>query len=388
MVGCGVSGLVSLMSPDNMRIHMKPGWFCTLLFLVSISACMPGNALGHPVLTSVPDSMIEYTYAAQTVSVQLTDIFLTKAAIVSAAPTTTPTPTLAPTFTPTVSPTPFPLEIKAILQDKCNKPWASLVGPAISPGIDFSLYDKDGCKLPVFSPARKYLAYATLDHQDSQDVWIDSVKVLEINTERVQNVHFAHNLNNIKKLEWSQAGQLLIWEKAWEGPLFVFVYDPVSQKIVGKTRLQWNGEIVWNPDHTAFYASNSGDYGASVCVWELGGYDFRSNQPVPDLYRYYGLKIEDNAPYGIPYGQYDNLQISPHGWSDDGKTLWVTVAILKYVDPGYYEIGPMQAGKFVFSENGARFVVLAADKGKDFSFEGSPEPRIVSRPYVERTCGK
>jgi hypothetical protein len=307
----------------------------------------------------------------------------------------TPTPLILYSSTvttqpiPSSTPTPFPPEINSLLLNKCKKPWEDPFAADIPDFWLVEMYGDKGCKLPVFSEDKKYLAYVTFAKQDDTDFYVDSVKMINTKTGKERQIFFAHKNDFVYKLEWAPSGELIIWELIWEGPWVIFIYSPLENSIVNTMRLNTNGQLEWNLNHTVVYASHSGEYGADTCVQELRGFDFENNQGFPDFYKIYGIEKEAGPFFGIPYGKNDNLSIEPYGWSPDGKSLWITITLLKQNRTGYifYEPGPRQAGVLRFSDNGIKFIVLTNDPHFDFSFEGSlDQPRVVSQPYHPTRC--
>src|SRR5512138_3823468 len=109
-------------------------------------------------------------------------------------PTLFPTPTPSPTSLPSLTASPFPAEIETLLQGKCEMPWHQAIGnfAVKSPGL-FERYINKGCRLPVLSPNQKYLAYLTPGKLENQDVYVETVNILQTSTGKVRNVHFSHD---------------------------------------------------------------------------------------------------------------------------------------------------------------------------------------------------
>jgi len=272
-------------------------------------------------------------------------------------------------------------EASAFLPAKCSQP--DINAP--------QEYGGKGCKLITPSPDEKYIAFVAITRQGNGGgvYFIDSVKVLDINQSRKEKeIYVAYKMDVITKLEWTLTGQLIFWERIWEGPWVVFIYDPVKDSILSETRAGEDALLQWNPQHTAFYTTHTGEYGAGRCVGELGGYDFQSNKPLPDLYKVFNMEEQKDDPFGIPYGKSDNLYIEPFGWSQDGKKLWLTVTPLYWKgDQAYeYEVGPRQAGALEFSTIGVTYTPLASNPSLNYSFESLPNPIIEFTAYQPRLC--
>jgi len=347
-----------------------------LLAACQVGTLTPTKTIPTPDLASIKTAAVQTASARMALTVA--PIPLTKEAINQSPIPDQPTLPAA---------SPFPSKLEALLQGKCEKVWESPVGPGVEHYLR-ETYGDVGCKLPVLSPDQKYLAYVTLAREDAATgpYFLDVVRLLEINrqSEKDQEVHLASKLDYIVALEWSPTGQLIIRESIWEGPWVIFVYDPVSNSIVSTMRLDTFGKLEWNPTHTALYAKHSFSYGAQQCITELGGYDFEHHSRFPDFYQIYHLEESKDDPFGIPHGENDDLAVEPFAWSQDGKRLWVTVTPLHWQE-GQYELGPKQAGVLEFSTK-VTYKVLAADAHLDYSFEGTPEPIIVSAPYRVGTC--
>lgn len=342
-----------------------------------------------PLLTPEPVDMDMVNTAAYNTALAMISNEQTMTASVPTAtftPTYSPTPTPFPTSTQSFTPSPFPTEIAALLQSKCEieMPWHKVTG-VYRIRLPIEKYEGKGCRLPLFSPNRKYLAYAMPDKQENQDLYVESIKVLETVTGRVQNVHFAHEMSYIDNLEWSPTGQLIIQEQTWEGPLFILIYDPASDSIVTTMRLDPESELRWNAADTALYAKHSHDYGASTCIHELRGYDFAYGNAFPDFYEIFNLKKAESDPLGITNGKNDDLAIEPFTWSGDGRYLWITITLLRKVDDGY-EVGPKQAGMLELRQNEVMFTMLASDPHLDYSFDESPDATLVASPYQPHHC--
>lgn len=338
-------------------------------------------------ITALPalDAKAIKTAAAATVNAFITED--------AASSTTTPellsTSTSLPTATPFPTASPIPAAIAGILPSSC----------AQRPMVDFQnyfywsllpqQYGDTNCKLPVLSPNGKYLAYVTLAKKADNNVYfVDTVRVLKItSTGRDNEIYSAHQRNYITALEWSPTGQLIIWESIWEGPWVVFVYDPHKDTVQASMWLNQDDTLQWNSQHSAFYAKHTGEYGPTQCIQDLGGYDSETGQSFPNLYQLFGITEKEKPFFGILSGENDQLSVEPFGWSKDGKQLWLTVTILKWND-GQYQLGPKEAGMLELTGNGITYRRLAADPHYDYSFNGSPEPAIISQTYQPQTCPK
>lgn len=251
-------------------------------------------------------------------------------------------------------------------------------------------YGMWGCKFPIFSPDEKYLAYVVLGpHESGKDVYfVDSVRVLEIATQKSSEVHVAHKLDYIVTLEWGPTGELIIGESVWEGPQVIFIYDLSQGVVLSKMRTNQDGILHWNITRTAFYVSRIYDgYGADACVGELGGYYFLYGERFPDLYDVFNIEKTENDPFDISYGKKDNLFIEPFGWSQDGKRLWLMITILEWdAKNNRYLVGPRQVGTLEFSAQGVHYTQLASNPYLDYSLDGLPEPAIISKVYEPHFC--
>lgn len=275
--------------------------------------------------------------------------------------------------------------VDTLLEDKCEKVWESPTGPGVSYGLQ-ERYDGKGCKLSTFSPNGDYLAYVTLSHTAPQTLYVDTVKIIESETGVDKSIHFSNEKDFIGSLEWTPTGKLLIWELIWEGPWVIFLYDPNADSIAYTFRLDQDGKLEWNSQSTVFYASHSGEYGHTSCVTELSGYDFQSDNPFPDFFEIYGLEKSDD-PFGIPYGENNNLSIEPFAWSKDGQSLFIVITPLTLLDSEiYYRQEPKQAGVLNFSEYGVNLTVLGAHQKLDYSFDNMESPTLVSKPYTPKDC--
>ncbi len=340
-------------------------------------------------ISFTPSLDVQLTKAAATVAVnaQKTELAAIWTPMPELSPTHPELPTPEPYLTSTLFPTasPFPPTIASLLGTRCERFGESVYNQFIS------LYGDKGCKLPMLSPDGNYLAYVTLARQeDGTGVYfVDAVRILKVGTnENDKEVYRAHKMNYIGSLEWNPTGQLIIWEYIWEGPWVISVYDPVKDAVMVRMRLGEGGVLHWNPQHSAFYAVHTGEYGADGCVGELGGYDFQSGEPFPDLYKVFNMQERADDPFGIPYGKSDNLRTEPFSWSQDGKQLWLTVTPLYWQgDQAYeYEVGPKQAGVLGLSSTGVTYTSLAENPSLDYSFEGLSNPKIVSMAYQPRLC--
>lgn len=304
-------------------------------------------------------------------------------------PTLFPTPIPSPTPMPSLTPSPFPAKIKTLLQGKCDVPWQheGTAWGIRAPDI-FKKYGGKGCRLPIFSPNGKHLAYVTAERPKSQDIlYVETIRVLQIVTGKTQSVYFAHDTSYIDNLEWSPTGHLIIQEQTWEGPLFILIYDPASNSIVTTMRLDYRSKLGWNTAHTALYAKHSHEYGASTCIHELRGYDFAYGNPFPDFYEIFGIEKEAEGLLGIPNGKSDDIAVEPFAWSGDGSQLWITITLLhKGEDGSYYEVGPKQAGVLELERDKVKFTMLASDPKFDYSFDETPRTTIVATPYQPRRC--
>ena len=344
---------------------------CITLISWLLVSCQAGARTSAPTFDVKPVR----TIAAATAYAQLTEL----------AAIWIPTPVPALTSTPSPTTSSFSLTIDSLLGAECEKFGETVFNQFIS------LYGNKGCKLPMLSPNGKYLAYVTLIRQETATgiYFVDGVKILKVDTnENDKEVYMVHNMDYVGALEWSTTGQLIIWEYLWEGPWVVSIYDPVTDAILVRMRLDEGGALHWSPQHSAFYVTHTGEYGANVCVGELGGYDFQSNKPFPDLYKVFNMQETNDDPFGIPYGKNDNLYMQPFDWSPDGQRLWLTVTPLYWEgDQAYkYKLGPKQAGTLEFSKSGVVYQPLASDSSFDYSFEGPPNPKIVSRNYQPHSC--
>jgi hypothetical protein len=349
------------------------------LFFLSLTGCLVATCQARAV-TPAPtlDTRLVFTFAAATVYAHTTQI-----ASASISP-----PQPFQTLTPWPTPLPIPAQIAVLLPPECEKLAADVY---TDPSWQYLTrdYGEKGCKLPLLSPDGKYLAYVTLKRRKNETgvYFVDTLRILLIGPNaKDKEAYIAYKMNYIAALEWSPAGQLIFWEQIWEGPRVVFVYDPVEGAILTGMRVNEDAVLQWNPQHTAFYARRSSDgYGADVCVGELGGYDFEADKQLPDLYKVFNIEERENDPFDIPYGRTDNLYIEPFGWSQDGKSLWLTVTPLNWKE-SRYEVGPRQAGVLEFSETGVTYISLAADAHYDYSFEGLPDPKLISQVYQPRLC--
>ena len=355
-------------------IHSHKRLVCTTLIGCLLIACQVGTALTPTIdLAAVKTSAVETAYSELTaITPELTPSF-------TRFPTSTAFPTLSP----------MPAAIANLLPVQCTPQPGVFIENFPSQEFLLQQYGNMGCKLPVLSPNQKLLAYVTLAREESATgpYFLDVVRLLDVSTKpaKDQEVHLAFKLDYIAALEWSPTGQLIIRESIWEGPWVIFVYDPVSNSIVSTMRLDTFGKLKWNPTHTALYAKHSFIYGADQCITELGGYDFEHHSRFPNFYQIYKLEESKDAPFGIPHGENNELAVEPFSWSQDGKRLWITVTPLNWKE-GQYELGPKQAGVLEFSTSQVTYKVLAADAHLDYSFEGTPEPVIVSNPYQGGTC--
>ena len=296
----------------------------------------------------------------------------------------TATDPFIPNPSSTSTPSPFPVQIATILPTECKKLDVNIY-------IEYSWkYGGKGCKLPVASPDGNYLAYVSPSQSgdETSTFFVDSVSIIELTTNKSKKVHIVQSkLNYIDILEWSTDGKLLFWEAIWEGAGETFLYDPITDNMITRIRADRATALEWNPSHTAFYATREGGFGSDACVKDFDGYDFESESSFPNLYNTFDIKTA-NGPLGTPYGINGNLYIEPFGWSMDGKYLWITVTPLyKQGNDVYeYQVGPTQAGVLELSETGVVYIPLAANKSFDYSFEGLPNPKIVSHMYQPRTC--
>lgn len=357
--------------------------FCIIL----IGWLLIGCQLGRVSPSSAHDTQPFVTAAALTVRAQQTEIttpgFPTSGPSSLHPGSSTPETFLGPTSLSTA--TFFPATIASLLGTKCDRFGETVYNQFIES------YGDKGCKLPMFSPNEDYLAYVTLERQEDETgiYFVDAVKVLRANGDmQEKEVYGVHKMDYIGNLEWTTTGQLIFWEQIWEGPWVVFVYDPVKDAIVAKMRASEDGALQWNPQHTAFYMTRIGGYGSDNCVGELGGYDFQFGNRFPNLYQVFDIEENDNDPFDIPYGERDNLYVEPFGWDEDGKRLFLTVRPLRWKgDQVYaYEVGPKQAGVLELSSSNVIYKSLAADPSFDYSFEGLPNPKIVSSPYLPKLC--
>ncbi len=301
------------------------------------------------------------------------------------AQSTVPISALTLTFTPFPIASPFPPEIASLLGTKCMRFDETVHNQFIS------LYGDKGCKLPVLSPDGKHLAYVTLIRQEkgTSIYFVDAVKIIKVGTnENDKEVYIAHSMDYIGALEWSMTGQLIIWEYVWEGPGVISIYDPVKDMILVRARTGKGDDLHWNLQKSAFYTTHRGEYGADVCVKEIGGYDFLSDKPFPDLYKVFNIEESKNDPFEIPHGERDNLYIEPFSWSQDGKQLWLTITPLYWNgDQAYeYKVGPRQAGVLEFSATRIAYKSLATNPFFNYSFDGYPDPKILSNSYRPQTC--
>lgn len=285
----------------------------------------------------------------------------------------------------TATPSATPPDIASLLSDRCEQPWEDT--PDFKYPIEYiERYDENGCKLPVFSPDRTYLAYVTLARDQEQETYVDTVRLVRSDTGEDFVVFVAGQLCPVDGLEWSPTGQLVFREALWEDGEIAFIVDPASRSVAGAMRLDGGGLLQWNAERTAVYGAYSGIFGADVCIHDLGGYDFAHARRFPDFYAIYGLPTEDDV-FGMVYPVGDALSVEPYGWDEDGTLLWVTVTPLTLDENTYdYELAPRQAGVLTFSDDGITFLTLAADPRFDYSFDGLPHPKIVSQAYHPRRC--
>jgi hypothetical protein len=356
-------------SPEHLFLIILISWFLT--------GCQIGNAV---TLTPSDNSELVLTAATATVSVEPTET--TKA--------WTPTPEQSLTSTPLLTTSSAPAQIATLLPPACEKPPSDI---SVDPWWQLLTkdYEGKGCKLPALAPDGVFLAYVSLAHQENEqgDYFVDSVRISNTGRDKKEKeVYSAHKMDHISTLEWSSTGQLIFGESIWEGPRVIFVYDPLKDTILTKMRALQDDKLRWNPQHTIFYAWHTGGYGADSCVGELGGYDFQSGNPFPDLYRVFKVAETEDDPFCIPYGKHDNLYIEPFGWSQDGKRLWLTVTPLHWKgnDAYEYEVEPRQVGVLEFSTTEIKYKSLAADPHYDYSFEGQTDPKIVSKFYQLSLC--
>ncbi len=301
-------------------------------------------------------------------------------------PTYLPTSTQSPTSMPSMTPSTFPAEIESLLRNKCPMPWRSVFSVPIGSYDLTERYGDKGCILPTFSPDRKYLAYVTLDTPKDREKFVDAVKILTTDSQISQTVYFVHEMDIVRDLEWSPAGQLIIWESLWEGPFFILVYDLRFNSIMNTMRLNRDSPLGWNSGKTALYSEHSHGYGAARCIRELRGYDFAYGNSFPDFYEIFHLEKQANDPLGIPNGKTDDLAIEPFKWSSDGTILWITIIPLRRLENGDYELGPRQVGVLSLTAKEVVFKLLASDPNTDYSFSEAPVPTIVSSPYQPHRC--
>ena len=276
-------------------------------------------------------------------------------------------------------------QIDSLLKNKCEKVWERPIGPGVS-SLLRNTYGDTGCKFPLFSPDENYLAYVTLSYSKSQTAFVDTVNIINSSTGRDEPAYFSNEKDFIGKIEWSSTGKLIIWELIWEGPWVIFIYDPFIDTMVYVFRLNQDSKLEWNPQHTIFYASHTGEYGHDSCVTELSGYDFQFNNHFPDFYEIYNLEEQSNDPFGIPYGKNDNLSIEPFAWGADGHSLLTTVARLTLLENGYYKQEPKQASVLNFSATGVKFTALGTNPKLNFFFKDKENPKMVSEPYDLKYC--
>jgi hypothetical protein len=197
--------------------------------------------------------------------------------ILGCTPTTTiiPTASLTPSPYPTSTPISYSPEIEVLLNGQCTPPWSE--EGSFSKNLDriaSNWYIKNhDCKLPVFSPDRQYLAYATLGQQnkeDKNDLWVDTVKILDLGNKTSRSIHFSHQNDHIANIEWSPTGHLIVSESIWESVLAIFVYDIKTNTLVSNMFLDRGNTLQWNKTKTAFYASsNGGGRGIYSCIQQL-----------------------------------------------------------------------------------------------------------------------
>ncbi|HET9915249.1 MAG TPA: hypothetical protein VFQ13_25385, partial [Anaerolineales bacterium] len=151
--------------------HIAPFLVITIL-LLSCQFLAPQPVDMDAVNTAAYDTAIAMISSEQTM--------IARVATATYPPTAIPTLIISPT--PSITPSPFPAEIASLLQDKCEIPWGGVTSAFTtwSPGI--IQYGDKGCRLPIFSPNRKYLAYATLERPENQDVYVETIKILQIAT--------------------------------------------------------------------------------------------------------------------------------------------------------------------------------------------------------------
>jgi hypothetical protein len=251
-------------------------------------------------------------------------------------------------------------------------------------------YGGMGCRLVMSSPDNEYLAYLTImqTSDESGKYYAEALKVKQIfSPASAKQVHVAHRMNSIGRLEWEPSGKLIFWESIWEGPGVTFVYDPATDRTLAMMAADENTAWEWNPQHSAFYAARIGGYGADNCVGELNGYDFTSDSSFPDLRKLFGVGRATDDPF-VPQEMADDLLIAPFHWSQDGNRLWLTVTPLHWLGDEIYqfELGPRQAGVVELLPNGTRYVSLAQNPGLDYSFDASPEPKLISQPHQPVRC--
>jgi hypothetical protein len=328
-----------------------------------------------------------FTAAVETVSVQMTQTALAQNTS-TVPPAAAASPKLYPTPTPQATFTAIPPDIEAIWPSECNQ--NNLAAGVFYQGyIEQSwTYGNYRCKMPMFSPDGKYLAYVMPGLLDEQKLtFADSVWVKSIKTgENVEILNVKINQDYIPNMEWHKSGKLIFWENVWEGPGITYVYDPANDFLY-QTRGDKATAQIWNEQHSAFYSARQGGYGDERCTAGLGGYDFESNTAFPNFYKLLGMQSKTDM-FGFPEGIDSNLDVQAYGWSQDGKRLWVTITPL-YADDesGYgYNIGPKQAGVLVFTGQGVEYTTLAEDENFNYFFKGYPEPKIVSDPYEPQQC--
>ncbi len=280
-----------------------------------------------------------------------------------------------------------------LLNGQCTPPWSE--EGSFSKNLDriaSNWYIKNhDCKLPVFSPDRQYLAYATLGQQnkeDKNDLWVDTVKILDLGNKTSRSIHFSHQNDHIANIEWSPTGHLIVSESIWESVLAIFVYDIKTNTLVSNMFLDRGNTLQWNKTKTAFYASsNGGGRGIYSCIQQLGGYDFKNGYAFPNFYDLLGIEKGGFSAFGIEFGKDRDIFIKPYGWSADGNSLLLTISILSPTDDGwYYEVGPQKAGLLSFSSEGPNLTILEDNPNFNYSFGDITKNEIFSEPYSIELC--
>ncbi len=349
-----------------------------LITLVLIMGCTPA-----PAVAPLDENAI-YTFAAQTVQAQLSQ---------TANANSTSTATMTPSQYPSSTPVSYSPEIETLLDGQCNPPWNE--EGSFNKNLDLIVADwyfkNHNCKLPIFSHDKDYLAYATLgqrNKEDKNDLWVDTVRIIDLGSQTSQTIHFAHEMDLIANIEWSPTGHLIVSESIWESVFAIFVYDIEKNVLVSKMFLDRDKKLEWNDTKTAFYASsNGGGRGIYSCIQQLGGYDFKNGYSFPDFYELLDVEKGGFSAFGIEFGKDKDLYIKPYGWSTDGNSLWLTITTLSPTDDGwYYEIGPQKAAILSLTSEGPKLTVLEDDPNFNYSFGDITKNEIFSEPYSIELC--